>query len=282
MQRPFFRHPRFLSPVAALALLVSLGGNALSQQSLNGQIALLRQLDEGGEYLSALEILRPLLRDYPDECNLRCLAAEVLTDRSAALCASGAGREAKPLCEEAVSHARRATEIDPSEAEGWFQLGQSLGILSQLPGGLETAGYARESRAAFEEALAREQDHVPAIHGLARWHREVANLSSFKKLAAKLFCSGLPTASNEEAILLFERAIQLDPESLIHHLELGRTWLMMKEKERARAAFEAVMRMPARSPPELAMKEEAARLLAALRGSLSGEPATASSAPRGS
>ena len=84
-------------------------------------------------------------------------------------------------------------------------------------------------------------------------------------MAAKILFGGLPEASNEEAVELFRRAIALEPEIIIHHLELGITYLEMKKKELARAEFETVMRLPVRREADRASRAEAERLLRGIR-----------------
>lgn len=253
------------SLVMTLSLILLHASIAFPQQGLTEQLALVSELDRRGDYDRALEVLRPLLRDNPDHYDILCWMAEILVDKSEVVARASSQREAKPICQEAVSCARRAVELLPDGAEGWFQVGQATGNLSQLPGGRETVDLAHESKSAFEKAISLDPNHTGALHGLGRWHRSVANLSGAMKLAAKIFYGGLPKASNKEAVRLFESAISLEPDVIIHHLELGKTYLEMRKKDLARSEFETVLRLPVASYFDTSRKEEARQLLGRLR-----------------
>jgi tetratricopeptide (TPR) repeat protein len=234
---------------------------------VSGQVAVpdpigeITALAEAGEHDRALALLRPLLEAAPGDVRLHCLIADLLSEQAEGVADTPSAAAGKDPAGEAVDHARRATELDPKGADGWFQLGRALGVLSQLPGGGETVAYAREAKAAFERALELDPDHVGALHGLACWHREVADLPGLVRFAARVLYGGLPPASREEAVRLFRRAIELDPETIRHHLELGKTYLAMKDRPSARREFETVLRLPARGYRDTGWKDEAARLI---------------------
>jgi tetratricopeptide (TPR) repeat protein len=251
---------RFLSgPI--LLLVAVIGSSASGQSVVPDPLQDISALAEAGEHARALDLLRPLLAAAPDDYRLQCLIADLLSEQAEGVADTPSAAAGKEPVGEAVDHARRATELEPKEADGWFQLGRALGVLSQLPGGGETVAYARESRAAFERALELDPDHIGALHGLACWHREVADLPGLVRFAARVLYGGLPPASCEEAIRLFQRAIELDPNTIRHHLELGKTYLVMKERPSARREFETVLRLPEQGRRVAVWKEEAAGLL---------------------
>lgn len=236
-------------------------GAAHGQDGLSGRLHLIGQMDRDGDYATALEILRAAYQRNQDDFDLRYWLAEILVDSSEISAGSGLQEEAKLLCEEAVTHARAAVNVRPRGADGWFQVGRALGALSQLAAGSQSARMARESRAAFEKAISLDPSHAAALHGLARWHRFVASLSTAEKAAVKLFFGGLPPASNEEAVLLFRRAIAIDPATIVHHLELGKTYVELGQAGMARAQFEIVLELPETDHWDVGRKEEARRLL---------------------
>jgi len=211
-------------------------GAAHGQDGLSGRLHLIGQMDRDGDYATALEILRAAYQRNQDDFDLRYWLAEMLMDSSEISAGSGLQEEARLLCEEAVTHARAAVNVRPRGADGWF-------------------------RAAFEKAISFDPSHAAALHGLARWHRFVASLSTAEKAAVKLFFGGLPPASNEEAVLLFRRAIAIDPATIVHHLELGKTYVELGQAGMARAQFEIVLELPETDHWDVGRKEEARRLL---------------------
>ncbi len=226
--------------------------------------SLLTRVDDllgAGSYPEAISILRAAVVSQPDSYDLLYRLADALTENAR----DATEDEAEPMYEEAVTFARRATEVRAQDAEGWFQLGKALGRLALFRGGKEKVNMSKDVKTAFEQAIALDGDHAGAIHGLARWHREVANLSWVLKAAAKIIYGGLPPASNEEAIRLFQRAIELEPDHINHHLELGKTWLEVKDEEKARAEFEIAVRLPMVEPDDGKNRSEAEQLLARIR-----------------
>ena len=133
---------------AVLLLVIALPHPACArQQSREAQLAVVSELEAAGEYDRALQILQPLSRNDPDDYELLCWMAEIQLGRSGIIREAVSPQDAKPLCQEAVRYARRAVEVAPDSAGGWFQVGQTTGMLSQLPGGRETIEMAAESTA---------------------------------------------------------------------------------------------------------------------------------------
>lgn len=162
--------------------------------------------------------------------------------------------------------ARRAVELCPDNADAHFILAVALGRVALLVGGKRKVQMSREVKEEAERAIELNPKHDGALHVLARWHREVANLSGFLKLAAKVVYGGLPPASNEKAVEYFKRAIEVKPEHINHHLELGRTYQMMKQYDLARQEYQKVLELPVSDPDDPEFKEEAKRLLKDIEG----------------
>ncbi|MDZ7374087.1 MAG: tetratricopeptide repeat protein [candidate division KSB1 bacterium] len=166
----------------------------------------------------------------------------------------------------AEHYARLAVRRCPESADAHFVLSVAVGRVALLVGGKRKVELSREVKEEAEKAIQLNPRHDGALHVLARWHREVANLSGVLKLAAKVVYGGLPPASNEEAVRYFLRAIEIKPEHINHHLELGRTYEMMKQYELARAEYQKVLELPVSDPDDPEHKQEARRLLEELKG----------------
>lgn len=255
---------RWLVPAVTAAILTGMlspAASANGQGDLSARIRLIEPLEREGDYAAALEILRSALLRHPDDYNVRCWMAQILMDSSEVVTRSGSRREVRLLYEEAVAHARTAASVRPGDAEGWYQVGRTVGAVSQLIGGSEAVRLARESKTAFETAISLDPSHAAALHGLARWHRSVANLSNAERIAASLFFGGLPPASYDEAVLLFRRSIAAEPDVIVHHLELAKTYMELGQIDSARVESEIVLELPETSHWDAARKGEARRLL---------------------
>jgi tetratricopeptide (TPR) repeat protein len=214
-----------------------------------------------GRYQAALALIGRELEKDARDYGMLCRKAENLTDWARI----SPKEEQEARYEEAAAAARLATEVRGTDAEGWFQLGKANGRLALFRGGKKKVEMSREVKDEFEKALAINPDHPGALHGLARWHREVANLPWVLKTAAKIIYGGLPPASNEQAIELFRKAITMEPDNIIHHLELGKTLLEVKDKEGARAEFQKALALPVVRADDPEWQEEARSELARIR-----------------
>jgi len=266
---PCIRLLKFVKTISATAFILPLLPlhTAGTQQDTAALLARADELNIRGEYAAAIEMLRPALSSAPDDYGLLCSISDNITGHARRLPdGRKAEKEAKAaVYEEALSFARHAAQINPGHAEGWFQVGQALGRLALFRGGKTKVEMSKEVKEVFEKALALDPKHAGALHGLARWHREVANLSWALKIVAKIVFGGLPPATNEDSVRLFKEAIVVEPDNVNHHLELGKTYMEVKEREQARREFETVGRLPAVAFEDAEYKEEAEQLLRRLR-----------------
>ncbi len=141
--------------------------------------------------------------------------------------------------------ARRALQQCPEEPNAHFFVAVTSGLLALYEGGKSKIRRSRIVKREAEKTLELDPDHHGAYHVLGRWHRELANLSWLLKTAAEIIYGGVPTgASNEAAVENFKRAIEISPEWIEHHKELGLTYMEMEKWRQARAAFERVLTLP--------------------------------------
>lgn len=159
--------------------------------------------------------------------------------------------------------ARRAVALCPEEPNAHFFLAVSSGLIALFEGGKKKINRSKMIRAEAERTLDLDPRHDGAYHLLGRWHREVANLSWFLKAAAKVIYGGVPPgASNESAVENFRKAIEIRPEWINHHLQLGMAYMKMKKWQAARACFEKVLALPVADHQDGTHKKTAKKLLA--------------------
>jgi tetratricopeptide (TPR) repeat protein len=251
------------SGLLAIVWTVSLfsAGTAAAQAPESPLLDQADALKASGRYEQVAALLRPALRSAPDSFDLLWRLSDTLCDWARI----GPAEEAEARYDEALALARRAVDSDPFQAQGWFQVGKAKGRLALFKGGREKVEMSREVKDSFEKALSLQSDHASALHGLARWHREVANLSWVLRAAARVIYGGLPPASNEDSERLFLRAIQLEPDNIAHYLELGKTYLEMNAPVQARPMLERAVALPATRPDDPEWQQEARDLLARLR-----------------
>jgi tetratricopeptide (TPR) repeat protein len=110
-------------------------------------------------------------------------------------------------------------------------------------------------KAAVDRTLQLDPTNDTAWHILGRWNRVLANISVVKRVLAKTFYGDLPVTTNEEAERCLLKAIAINPNRLIHYIELGRIYAEMGRKEQARKYILKGLSMPDKEKDDPEMKE---------------------------
>jgi tetratricopeptide (TPR) repeat protein len=142
-------------------------------------------------------------------------------------------------------HARRATRIDSTGSKGHLFLSIALGRVALDASAKKRIQLSKEIKAEVDLAIQYNPEDDSAYHVLGRWNRKLSNLTWIEKAFANMFLGGVPEeASNQNAIKSFKRAIELHPEHINHHLELGITYEMMGWNQLARVEFQKCLSLP--------------------------------------
>jgi tetratricopeptide (TPR) repeat protein len=142
-------------------------------------------------------------------------------------------------------YARRAVKLDSAGAKGHLQLSIALGRVALDASPKQRIQISKEVKKEVDLAIKLDPSDDYAHHVLGRWHRKLANLSWVEKTFANIFLGGVPKeASNEGAAACFEKAIEINPTHINHHLELALTYELMGEKDKARTEFQKCLDLP--------------------------------------
>jgi tetratricopeptide (TPR) repeat protein len=171
------------------------------------------------------------------------------------------------LSRSAETHARRAIRVNPRDPEGHFSLARALGRRALSVGVRDRVKFATEIRAAALEALRLNADHPGALHVMGVWNAEVMRLNGVSRFFAKNLLGGkvFSEASWDRALSYMERAVAVDPDRIVHRLDLGKIYLDRGDKAKAREQFELVVRGRRIDFNDPAFKREAEAELAKLR-----------------
>ena len=162
--------------------------------------------------------------------------------------------------------ARRATETRPEGADGHFALANAIGRVALTASAREKIRRASEVRLEAMKAIQLDPRHDGAYHVLGRWHAEVMRLSGATRFLARTFLGGgvLGEASWDAAIANLERAVELNPDRIIHRLDLAEIYLDVDREADARTQLERIAQLTPRDPGDPESKRRAAERLAAL------------------
>jgi hypothetical protein len=143
-------------------------------------------------------------------------------------------------------YARRAVAANSGDAEGHFNLARALGKNALSQGPKARIKYAKEVRTEALACLKIDPKQAGCLHVMGMWNAEVMRLGGFTRMMAKNFLGGqiFGSASWPEAKRYMEESVAAEPNRIIHHLDLGGVYRDLKDNTKARAQYEAVMKLP--------------------------------------
>lgn len=166
--------------------------------------------------------------------------------------------------EKALAYAERAVAGDPRNAKAQLSAAICYGRLVSLVNTRTKIEYSRLIKEHADLAVKLDPSDSYAWHVLGVWNYELAQMGGLTRAVVKLVYGGIPAASNEEAVRLFRKAVELSPERVSHHAELGRALLAQGERHEARQEFEKALALPAREKDDPESKRRARLALASL------------------
>lgn len=246
--------------VVALALLCA--ARPAAAQSHAQDLESADALYARGDLAGARAAYEAALQRQPGAFTLLCRLARVESE----LGEDATGDVRTRLVSSSVAHARAAVKAAPDSAQGHVWLAVTLGRQALREGPKTRLALSREIKDEVDRAIAIDPTHGRAYHIRAAWNRKIASLNFVERAAANTVLGGVPKgASMENAVRDFQRAIELEPAYVNHHLELGRTLFEMKRHDEARRELEtAVSLSPTSSARDRQYQAEARELLAKL------------------
>jgi tetratricopeptide (TPR) repeat protein len=170
--------------------------------------------------------------------------------------------ERDSLYAQAEHYARRAVAADPAGADGHFALAAAVGRASLTMGKKARIRRAAVIRSEALRTLALNPRHDGAYHILGRWNAEIMRTSGLSRFFAKNFLGAgvFNQASWANATYNMEKAVQLDPGRIYHHLELAEIYADRKRLADARRQLQLVDSLPEREVMDSVYKRDAAAL----------------------
>jgi len=159
----------------------------------------------------------------------------------------------------AEADARKAVEVNPGDAEGHFNLARALGKNALSQGPRARIKYAKDVRTEALECLRINPKQAGCLHVMGMWNAEVMRLNGFTRMLAKNFLGGkiFDSANWAEAKRYMEESVAAEPDRIVHHVDLAGVYRDTGDKEKARAEWQAAMRLPNRDYNDRHYKAEA-------------------------
>ena len=143
-----------------------------------------------------------------------------------------------------LNYAQRAAVLAPTVSEAHLSIAISHAKMVSLLDTKQKMESSRQVKISVDKAIELDPSNDLAWHLLGGWHQRLSNIGSIKKTMAALIYGGVPKASNEESVRCLQKAIELNPNRLIHYIELGCTYAQMGQKAEAMQFIRKGLAMP--------------------------------------
>ncbi|HZC35253.1 MAG TPA: tetratricopeptide repeat protein, partial [Chthoniobacterales bacterium] len=245
------------------AVSVILTGTALAAESAD---ELIKNGDVCYAKLQAAEALRFYLpAEKIDPKNVRLLV-HISREYRHLMSDAATQAEKRRLGGIAVDYAKRASVLGPNDADAQLAVAISYGLLQPLEGNRERIEASRIIKAAVDRTIRLDPNSDLGWHVLGRWHKALADVSSFQRMMAQaVYGEILPQSTYGEAATCFEKAIQLNPNRLMHYVELGRIYAQIGKSDDARRLITKGLAMQDTEKDDPETKRQGRELLAKLR-----------------
>jgi tetratricopeptide (TPR) repeat protein len=228
----------------------------------------LRRADEAYSARKADEALMHSLRAITmDPVNYEALWK---ASRSQVDLAEAAGRSTNKMrLDAAEKHAQDAVRLRPNWPDGHAALARALRHRALREGVRDRARFSESIRSEALLTLQADPQHPGGLHALGMWHADLMRLGGVSRRFAMWFLGAdlLESANWDEAQVLLENAVQVDPGRIIHRLELAGIYADRGDKPRARALYMWIASAPLVDPNDDLYKRQAAERLGRIGGS---------------
>jgi tetratricopeptide (TPR) repeat protein len=165
----------------------------------------------------------------------------------------------------AVDYARRAVVLDPNDPEAQLAVAISYGKLERLESNRERFEAVHIIKDSIDKAIKLDPRNDLGWHVLGRWHEGLAEVNPVVRAMAQVAFGKLPDSTHEEAVVCFEKAIALNPNRLMHYIELGLVYAQMGRPDDARRLINTGLSMPNTEKDDPEIKRQGQEVLTKLR-----------------
>jgi tetratricopeptide (TPR) repeat protein len=241
-----------------LVALLALVCGAVRAETADALIAKGDAFDERLQAKEALEFFLPAEKLEPNNAQLLVRIARqyrhLMSDTSSK-------KEKLRLGHISLGFAQRAATLAPKNAEAQLSPAISYGKMLPFMGSKDQVDASPKIKEAVDRTLQLNPKSDTAWHILGRWNRVLADISPLKRLLAGALYGNLPVTTHEAAEKCLLKAIALNPNRVMHHIELGRIYAAMGRKDEARKVVEKGLSMPNKEKDDPEMKTIGEELL---------------------
>jgi tetratricopeptide (TPR) repeat protein len=164
----------------------------------------------------------------------------------------------------ALGYAKRAVALNPNDSEAQLALAISCGKMEPFATNREKFDSVSTIKNAADKVIRLDPSNDLAWHILGLWHENLAEVNGVQRALAQVAFGKLPDSTYEQAAQCFQKAITLDPNRLMHYIELGRLYAKMGKNDEARHLISTGLGMQNTEKDDPETKRQGRELLAQL------------------
>jgi tetratricopeptide (TPR) repeat protein len=191
-------------------------------------------------YPAAIELYEAALVDTPEDPDIlwRMARVYVCTGEVAT------GEKRQRCFQKAETYARKCIVVDSLKPEGHVWLAGALGYRALDAGISDQLAYSKEMLDEVGRTLALNPNDDAAYSIKGSFYRALGNAGWLQRTVANLFFGEVPAGGFEEAEVALKRAINLAPDIMRHHYELGVLYLDWGRTDEARSVLTHAATLP--------------------------------------
>jgi tetratricopeptide (TPR) repeat protein len=164
----------------------------------------------------------------------------------------------------AVEYAKRAAAIDPKDPDAQLAVAISYGKVQPYEGYRQRFDAVHVIKSAADKTIELDPHNDLGWHVLGRWYQGLAEVDPLHRALAQAL-GGLPPATYQDAATCFEKAIQLNPNRLMHYIALGKVYVEMGKKDEGCRLIQKGLAMQCTEKDDPETKHEGEETLAKAR-----------------
>lgn len=143
----------------------------------------------------------------------------------------------------AVEYSRRAVALSPRDAETNLSEAISYGKVLPYLSSKERYNASQVIKTSADRTIKLDPSSDLGWHILGRWNARLAGVGTATRAIASMLYGKLPTTSYDDAIKCFKQAIALNPNRLMHYIELGCAYAETGKNSEARQCLKKGLAM---------------------------------------
>jgi tetratricopeptide (TPR) repeat protein len=164
-------------------------------------------------------------------------------------------------------YGRQAVAALPNSAMAHFVLAKAIGRHALTLGTRDRVKFAGEVRKEALESIKLDSINPGALHVMGMWNANIMRLSGFSRFMAKNLLGGktFGEANWDDAAKYLERAAALEPDRIVHALDLAAVYLDRGDKAKAKETYQKALSLKPVDYNDAHYQKQAAKELAEIK-----------------